>query len=111
MTTHINREVLKQILIDFPQTFTSDSVTEKLKSNGYNYKTSSGELSHNLKKLGYVNMGHRSKVWTKKIDNSINQTKQILKDLTQYPIEELIQEIKRRGYTGTLNPPSKSIIL
>lgn len=111
MTQHINREVLKQILIDFPHTFTSEEVTRKLKLNGFNYKTNSGELSHNLKKIGYTNMGHRSKVWVKKSEIINEQIKPKSMELNQFSDQQLIDEIKRRGYTGTLNPPSKSIIL
>lgn len=107
MKNHIDPKVLNQIVLEFPESFTSKEVTKRFRIKGYDFKTNSGELSHHLKSLGYINDGYRSKVWRRKTEEETIKSK----TLDQCTDEELAAEFKRRGYTGTLTPPAKSIII
>jgi len=109
MKTPINPLVVKQLLIDFPNRFSSRFFAKALRDKGYNYETSGGQLATHLRNLGCYNDIYCSKMWNKKVNNSSPTIQS--KDIKSFSDEELIAEIKRRGYTGTLNPPTKSINL
>lgn len=106
MTTPINPTVLKELVSQFPNRFSSKAVTRLLREKGYNYVTTGGQLANHFRNFGFVNDYPGSKMWMKKKPVELfKMTAELLTD------DELLAEIKRRGYTGTLNPPLKSIIL
>jgi len=106
MTQPINPTVLKELICQFPNRFSSKQVTRLLREKGYNYVTTGGQLAYHFRNFGFVNDYPGSKMWVKK-----KPVEGVKITLEQFTDDELIAEIKRRGYTGTLNPPSKSIVL
>lgn len=70
------------------------------------YTISEHIFGNQLRQYGYkvdkYGSGGFTYVWATSINKNINE------DLTP---EEMINKLKELGYTGTLNPPSKSIIL
>lgn len=116
--------------------FTSRQFSLALKKLGYKAKTESGIISHTLKRYGIIPIRPKAKIYSKvgymkKIDFTFNpdnkklsfceigvfSDKQLLDEMTKrrlyrkFTDEELIEGLKQRGYTGTLNPPSKPIEL
>lgn len=109
MTQSINPHVLKQVLCEFPNRFSSSEVAKYLSKKGYNYNTKSGLLAYHFREFGFINEKKRSKMWIK--NPTLLQEFRDPNYLSRCTDDQIIAEIKRRGYTGTLNPPSKSIIL
>jgi reverse gyrase len=118
--------------------FTSRQYSITLKNLGYIGNTKSGVIAYELKKLGVLPIKPKSKIYNKMENINKYNIKDLpklnIKDLPLFTMsdfsdkqlmdemikrglhrnfsdEELIDRLKERGYTGTLNPPSKSIQL
>lgn len=117
MTTRINPQVLKEVIYEFPNRFSSVEVCRNLRQRGYNYNTKTGLLAYYFREFGFINEKKSSKMWIKN-PNLLQQFRDpnylsngVKVRLEQFTDDEVLADLKRRGYTGTLNPPSKSIIL
>ena len=114
--------------------FTSRQYSITLKKLGYMGNTKSGVIAYELKKLGISPIKPKSKIYNKmenikKVDLEFPKSnpkislftmsdfsdKQLIDEIIKRGLrltdQELIDTLKKRGYTGTLNPPSKPISL
>jgi hypothetical protein len=107
--TPIIPQVLESLLLEFPDRLSSKILGKELRSNGYNFETSGGQLANYLKRFGYMNDYHGSKMWTK-IKTTPPEPPKLI-GLQSFSIQEIIAELKDRGYTGKLIAPGNPIIL